>query len=258
MVKNMIKSGLVSVTFRALPVKEVIDLAVKAKLDAIEWGGDVHVPHGDIQTAKLVGKMTRDAGLEVAAYGSYYRFKDEVPFEDVVETAIELGAPTIRVWAGTEGSELTTYSSRSEIVAKSVYISKMAAKVGVKVAYEYHGNTLTDTSVSAVTLLESVNHQNTGSYWQPLDHHSLDERLKSLVDIMPWLTNIHVYHWENRKRLPFSAGMDEWIEYLKLVRDSPRDHYALLEFVKDDQPEQFLNDAKHLQALLADVAQNEA
>ena len=42
----MIGSSLCSVTFRALTPEEVLELAARAELDAIEWGGDVHVPCG--------------------------------------------------------------------------------------------------------------------------------------------------------------------------------------------------------------------
>ena len=102
----MISSGLVSITFRKLSPREIVDLVAKAQLDAIEWGGDVHVPHGDLSAAKDVHKMTNDAGLSLSSYGSYYRVghDEPVPFGEVLETAVELKAPTIRVWAGKKGS----------------------------------------------------------------------------------------------------------------------------------------------------------
>ena len=43
--------GLCSVTLRARSIAEVVDAAVGAGLAAIEWGGDVHVPPGDLQAA---------------------------------------------------------------------------------------------------------------------------------------------------------------------------------------------------------------
>ena len=48
----MIHTGLVSVTFRKLEPAEIVDLVKQAGLQGIEWGGDIHVPHGDIQRAK--------------------------------------------------------------------------------------------------------------------------------------------------------------------------------------------------------------
>ena len=56
--------------------------------------------HGDLRRAKEVAQCTLDAGLSVVAYGSYYRFDEqELPFAKVLETAIALKAPLIRVWA---------------------------------------------------------------------------------------------------------------------------------------------------------------
>ena len=104
----MIRGGLVSITFRKLNPREIVDLMTRTNLVGIEWGGDVHVPHGEIDVAREVAQMTRDAGLLVAAYGSYYRVgvseADGLAFERVLESAMALGAPTVRVWAGNRGS----------------------------------------------------------------------------------------------------------------------------------------------------------
>ena len=67
------QAGLVSVTFRSLTWRQTLELARQAGLTAIEWGGDIHVPHGALTHARQVGAATCQAGLRVAAYGSYYR-----------------------------------------------------------------------------------------------------------------------------------------------------------------------------------------
>ncbi len=65
----MFLPGLVSITFRQLTAAEIIALMTQAGLAAIEWGGDIHVPHGDEAQARAVARMGADAGLHVAAYG---------------------------------------------------------------------------------------------------------------------------------------------------------------------------------------------
>ncbi|HZJ57002.1 MAG TPA: hypothetical protein VFD89_02045 [Clostridia bacterium] len=45
-------------------------------------------------------------------------------------------------------------------------------------------------------------------------------------------------------------GRREWHDYIKLLEDIPGDHYALIEFVKDDRVDQYLEDAKTLRAWL--------
>src|SRR5688572_22964962 len=103
----MLTSGLVSVTFRKLGPREIVQLASTAGLRGIEWGGDIHVPAGDLQTARAVRQISADAGLQVLAYGSYFRFQPGEAFELVLETAVALGAPLIRIWAGNQPSAET-------------------------------------------------------------------------------------------------------------------------------------------------------
>ena len=251
----MLKSGLVSVTFRNLSVKEIVELVSKAGLCGIEWGGDIHVPHGNINKAKEVAKMTKDAGLEVASYGSYYKvgFEKEqgISFEKVLETAKELGAPTIRVWAGNRSSGDTDKALWDTVIEESRRIADMAFHEGIAVAFEYHANTLTDTAESAYKLLAEVNHRNLYCYWQPpvgLDDESCITGLKMIT---PWLSNIHVFHWENGERLPLEKGVDKWQKFMKIIKNVKGDRYCMIEFVKNDDPLQFLADAAILNILAA-------
>ena len=130
----MIRSALVSITFRKLSPAEIIGLVKQAGLDGIEWGGDVHVPHGDVARAGEVRRMTEDAGLQVSAYGSYYRVGHEepCPFEQIVETAVALGAPDIRVWAGKQGSEASDAAYRNLVVDTSRRIADLGAYIASK------------------------------------------------------------------------------------------------------------------------------
>ena len=94
------KTGLTSVTFRQKSPEEIIALAKEAGLTGIEWGGDIHVPAGDTKTASEIGRKTREAGLAVLSYGSYYRGDEGEDFAPVLASAKALGAPVIRIWAG--------------------------------------------------------------------------------------------------------------------------------------------------------------
>ena len=67
------KPGLVSITFRKLTPSQILDLCVGNGLREIEWGGDVHVPHGELKIASEVAEMSRSRGVAIAAYGSYYK-----------------------------------------------------------------------------------------------------------------------------------------------------------------------------------------
>ena len=56
-------TGLLSVTFRNLPFERIIEMTAQAGLDGIEWGGDVHVPPGELKLAERIGQAAREAGL---------------------------------------------------------------------------------------------------------------------------------------------------------------------------------------------------
>ena len=254
--KRKIKSGLTSITFRQLSPKDIIDLALKANLDGIEWGGDIHAPHGDTKTAGEVYKMTVDAGLDIIAYGSYfilgYSAENGLDFRSVLDSAVALHAPVIRVWAGKVGSAEAEESYRNKIIEETKSIAKLAAEKNIEIAFESHINTLTDTGESSVDLLEEINMPNVKSYWQPDPSWSVKKNLEKINLISPWLKNVHVFQWtkKNFVRLPLSDGKEQWGKFFDKISTAGNDVYAAIEFVKDDSPEQFLNDANVLNSLI--------
>ena len=66
------KVGLVSISFRKHSPDRILQAAAKADLQLIEWGGDVHVPHGDLQTADEIVARSAQYNMGIAEYGSYY------------------------------------------------------------------------------------------------------------------------------------------------------------------------------------------
>ncbi len=250
----MFTPGLVSITFRKLSPREIVDLCVKAGVEAIEWGGDVHVPHGELETAKSVRALTEEAGLVISSYGSYYRVgeseKDGLTFRSVLDTALELGSPLIRVWAGKRGSEKADDDYFAMVIDETRRIADLAATENVSIAHEFHANTLTDTNASTRLLLENANRDGVFSYWQPPAGSTVDYCLDGIQAVLPWLTVIHVFHWMKHDRLPLADGIESWNTYLSKIRESGRDHYALLEFVRNDDPEQFLQDAETLKEMI--------
>ncbi len=250
----MIRSGLVSITFRKLNPAEIVRLTARAGLSAIEWGGDVHVPHGDTGVARSVGRITTESGIAVSSYGSYYRVGESeqrgLAFEQVLESCCALGAPLIRVWAGKRPSAEADNAYRQTVEEDTLRIARMAAAAGKRIAFEYHANTLTDSPKSTDALLEAVAGPSVGCYWQPPVHMTHGECMEALGAVRPYLSALHVFSWIPRDdtvvRLPLEEGRDEWLDYLATVFQTGSDLYALLEFVRDNEPEQFLRDAASL------------
>ncbi|MBQ1073305.1 sugar phosphate isomerase/epimerase [Micromonospora sp. C31] len=253
-----LRPGLVSVTFRHLAPVEVVALARLAGLGGIEWGGDVHVPPGDDETARRVAALTTSAGLETAAYGSYYRLghsaAEGLSPESVVRTAGLLNAPVVRVWAGRRPSSEADALYRARVVEDARRIADLAGAVGLTVAFEYHRNTLTDTRESAVWMLEALAGLPVRTLWQPQPERDLAENLADLRAVLPYLANLHVFAWTpQRRRLPLRCHHSDWVAYFAMAKTAPGQRYALLEFLVDDDPDLLGADAATLCQLVADA-----
>ena len=248
----MIRSGMTSVTLRHLSWQRVLHCAAEAGLSGIEWGGDIHVPPGDIELAQRVKNATAAAGLSVLSYGSYYRvgcsLKGTDGFTPLLASAVALEAPVIRVWAGDKGSQEADAAWLQRVAEDTERIVELAAKEEIQVAYEFHGGTLTDSGESAVRLLRQVKGP-IRTYWQPSVGLTVSQRLAELEAVLPWLICLHVFHWRDRERLPLAEGEEEWAQYLALL-PADDEFSAVLEFVKGDKPEQLRVDAATLHDLL--------
>lgn len=249
----MIYPGLVSVTFKEKTAEEVVALCKKAGLIGIEWSENSHVAPNDVQEAKRLHELTLAAGLKIAAYGSYFRFGQhenaEERFRSSLACAKAMQAPIIRIWAGRGASEEIEDTTRQEWAKEARMACDLAAEAGIKVALEWHRNTLTDRNESAVRFLKEVNHENLYCLWQPTVALNMQQRTEGLDLIRSCLLNLHTYYWLEGVRRPFEEGIEEWRQYLSHVIND-RERYALLEFVMDDCEEQLLEDAGSLKRLL--------
>lgn len=238
----------------------MIALAQAAQLKAIEWHGLQHVPHGELEVAQRVAQSTLDAGLALAAYGSYYVVGESeeqgLAFAAVLQTAKALRAPMVRVWAGSHGPGEATLQSRTRIVDEAKRIADLAAEEKIKLVFEFHRDTLTETGASCAALLEAVDHFNAQTYWQPAPELDVTQNLAQLRQVSPWLVGLHVFHWRptHRDRHPLAEGESEWAQYLAAARQRHDNLDVMLEFVKDGAEAQFYEDAAALRGLLAGEA----
>jgi 3-dehydroshikimate dehydratase len=241
----MFLPGLVSVTFRKLSPREIVALVRRAGLTGIEWGGDIHAPHGDLARAREVRAATLDAGLRVAAYGSYYRAgwseRNGLPFARVLDTAA--------------ASANTDTAARQAVTEDLIRISSAASEAGISVSTEFHGDTLTDTNESALRLLREVAHPGFFTCWQPHNGEATEECAAGLRALLPRVGNVHVFHWwpTAAERRPLSEGAARWAEFLRELAALPGERFALLEFVRDDSEAAFLRDAATLLSWLRDL-----
>lgn len=258
----MLITGLCSISFRKLSVEEIIELVKVANLRSIEWGGDIHVPHGDIQTAKSVRDLTLNAGLEIHSYGSYYKAGSSeaagLSFQSVLASAEALGAKTIRVWAGTQNYNPADTENIDTVIKDINRIATMAFDKEISISLEYHGGTLTNSNEGAYAVDKLCTHPNLFFYWQPTVGYSDELCLDAMTLLKKRITNVHVFHWNRLAdgtvdRRPFLEGKARWASFLKVANEWGRPTCAYLEFAKNDSTEQFLEDAKTLLSIINEM-----
>lgn len=259
-------AGLCSVTFRDRPVQEVVRLAAAAGLSAVEWGGDVHVPHGDVAAARYAAEASLSAGLEVVSYGSYL-FCDEhavAGLPAVLDTTEALGTSALRVWAPFGIEPGSGVEERTEVARVLATVAAGAAERAMTVYLEFHGGTLTATARSALELVEEVGADNVLCAWQPpyWDPLPVEGEVADLSLLAPRLAHLHVYAWlPDGSREPLATEEDAWQVRLAAAAATPPvaglRRAALLEFVADDDPAAFAADARTLRRWLAELEPRE-
>jgi 3-dehydroshikimate dehydratase len=256
----MLEIGLTSVSFRGMSAADIVMLCAQEGVNGIEWGGDIHVPHGDLDTAKGVSVITKSAGIKITSYGSYYFVGvseiEGLRFETVLETAKCLGAPIIRVWAGNKNMDECSEDELEVIIRDSLRISNMAGKENIQIAFEYHENSLTDSIESADRFAKKIKGSNIKFYWQPSEKRSREYNIDSLQHLIKQdlLSNIHVFHSVIKNDCEIQQllceGVEDWKEYLDIISNANCEINLLFEFFKDGSIENFLDDKRTLRKLL--------
>lgn len=239
--------GLVSISFRSISVEEIARAAKNAGLEAVEWGGDVHVPHGDTDAARNAAEICKKYGLSVPHYGSYYKigYSDPAMFEGVLECARILGAPIIRVWAGLGiHPETLPKSDYDRMVADARRICDMAEDIII--ATECHNGTLTEQYEYALKFFEDVDRPNLKTLWQPNQNHGFEYDLIAANALLPYIVGVHVFNWTGKKpdKYPLDENREKWQAYMEILKAKELNY--MLEFMPDDRIETLPREAQAL------------
>ena len=265
-----IAPGLCSITFRSLEADAVLALAVRAQVEGIEWGADGHVPPGGGPTVERLAARCRDDGIEVVSYGSYLGFasadnEDPAAVDAVLDSAHALGAPMVRLWAELGVGPDAADADRQRVAERTArYVAAISGR-GLVPALEFHPYTLTETAASANALLDALGDAAARTHWQPDPSRGAGDALAELALVTPRLAHLHVFAWGPGgigDRHPLANGADLWTRALAIAdRDGaplPSRRYALCEYVRDDDPDQFVADVATLRSWLTGASAGEA
>ena len=274
---NMILPGLTTATTRHLSIEETVEVVCESGLQGIEWEANRHVIPGNLEAAEKARALCDSNKLVIPSYGSYYKAgiseESGMPFRTVLDTARALEAPCIRIWAGKQDYDKSNAAYIDRVVSDTLRIADLAAEKEKTLIFEFHSNSLTNTTEYALQFAKQVEHPAVTFSWQPIHTHTQEECERSLSDMLPLLNTVHVFHWnmglysnngytkeqfvkEGLKwvRHPLCNGSDRWYSYLRIANTTEKKHWALLEFTKDDSNEQLLKDAQTLKSLIEKIS----
>lgn len=257
-----IAPGLCSITFRSLGADEVLELAARAGIEGIEWGADVHVPPGGGATVEALAARCRDAGVEVVSYGSYLGMgpadgDETAAVEAELDSAESLGAPMVRIWTEFGVNPESSTNERRRVIERTATLADAIAARDLVAALEFHPGTLTHTAASTNALLAALERPNLRTHWQPDPGLPGADALAELALVTHRLAHVHTFTWGPGgivDRRPLAEGADLWTAALSIAdREGaplPGRRFALCEYVRDDDPEQFVADVRTLRRWL--------
>lgn len=239
----MLDIGLTSVTFRNLIPSDVISYCKKYGIDRIEWGSDVHVPVGDYLNATQIKQECEKNGILISSYGTYYTCgtyddpKEE--FSQYIEIAKILNAKTMRIWVGEKNFEDADEEYIEKIVCELKMICDMAKEEKIDIGCEFHGGSLCNNKENSLEIINRVNRENFGMYFQYDWNYALEENCDTLKSFLPILKNIHVFNVndDGRHSLGENNGENIWKEFVRILKENGINTNLLFEFLPKQSEE---------------------
>jgi len=252
MEQNNYRLGVVSVSFRQLSPKAILEATKKAGLSCIEWGSDVHAPCHDTTRLHEIAALQKQYGIECSSYGTYFRFVESplAELSDYVAAAKILGTDTLRLWCGHRSGEQYSDEEKEELILQCKQAARLAEKEGVKLCMECHKNTYTQRLKDALSLMHAVDSPSFRMYWQPFQWQSAAQNLSYARAIAPFVEHIHVFHWKGDQKLPLKDATDEWQAYLHEF-SVPRT--LLLEFMPNGSADELADEASALKSIIGET-----
>ena len=223
--------GFTSTSLRQIKdLKKIVDIAKKSGAQCVEWGGDIHVT--DITSARKAKELCDDAGIRICSYGSYYRVGDcnMAEWEKICEIAGEMNAKSVRVWLGKADSEKTDDETYAKLVEDAKSMCAVAARYGLDVCPECHGNTYNNNTDAFLKIREDVGCDNFTTYFQSL-YRRKEYDLDRIERTLPYIGCVHVSYFEQfREQFP-KHNPKYMASLLKKLADCGYDGDVLVEFV---------------------------
>ena len=245
---NSFRLGLCSVTFRKKTAEEVVDLAKKAGVGYIEWGGDVHVK--TLVDAKKVKELCDKADIKISSYGSYINsaFYDKSKWLDTCKIAKEMGAESIRIWLGKKNSQVTSEDDYRLILENTKKMCDIAAEYSLLVCPECHDNTFNNNTDAILRFIGDLQKENFRTYFQSR-YFRMTYDLDRIDRTYPYIKDMHVSYRDLKREQLFRKKDKNYLDtLLKKFRDKNFGGIVMVEFVSGSSEKAFLEDIAKLKS----------
>ncbi len=223
-------TGFTSTSFRQIKnMERVVEIAVEAGAECIEWGGDIHVK--SVADAKRAKELCDKAGIRINSYGSYYRVgcKNADEWKVICEIASTMAARSVRVWLGRADSEKTDEATYKNLVEDTKAICAVAKEYGLIVCPECHDNTYNNNTDAFLKIHADVGCDNFRTYFQSR-YKRLQYDLDRIERTLPYIETIHISYSE-QSREQFPKFNPKYIDaLLDKIKQSGYDGNILLEY----------------------------
>lgn len=245
---NYFNLGLCSVTFRKKSAEDIADIAKRAGIGYIEWGGDVHVK--TLDDAKKVKIICDKSGICISSYGSYFNSADydESKWIDVCKITKEMGADSVRIWLGKKNSQITSEDEYSLILNNTKKMCDIAAEYGLTVCPECHDNTFNNNTDSVLRFIKDLNKDNFRTYFQSR-YFRMAYDLDRIDRTYEYIKDIHVSYRDLKREQLFRKKDKNYIDTLmKKFREKSFNGIVMIEFVDGASEKSFYRDAEKLKS----------
>ena len=243
---NYFNIGLCSVTFRNKTAGEVVEIAKKAGIGFIEWGGDVHVK--SLSDAKKVKALCDEAGIKISSYGSYFNslVSDEGKWIETCKIAKEMNADSIRIWLGKKNSQDTSDEEYKQILDNTKRMCDIAAEYSLLVCPECHDNTFNNNTDAILRFIGDLGKENFRTYFQSR-YFRMEYDLDRIERTYSYIKDVHVSYRDLKKEQLFRKKDKNYLDTL-LKRLMQKDFHGIvmIEFVSGAKEKSFFKDTEKL------------
>ncbi len=240
------KLGLCSVTFRKKTVQEIVDIAKKAGVEYIEWGGDIHIK--TLEDAKKAKALCKENNIKISSYGSYFNCAeyDESKWTEICQITKEMRANSVRIWLGKKDSEKTSEQEYKTLLENTKKMCEIAEEYSLLVCPECHDNTFNNNTDAFLKIQRDINKGNFKTYFQSR-YFRMEYDLDRIDRTFDLIENVHISYRDLVKEQLFRKKDKNYIDtLLKKLREKNFKGIVMVEFVINDSEKSFYADIEKL------------